>query len=633
MSVASGERIQGWVSIARAPALVACVALALYLPSLAFSLVWDDPILLQFLHERMHAGGLGAVLSSEFLPGSEVTHTGYFRPVILLSLLVDEGLGSGKPWAFHLTNIVLHALASGMAALLLRRLLHDGRSAAFGGLLFAAHPVHVESVAFVSGRTDLWAACFAFLATCLWVRERERGRKRASLFAWGGVTACLVLGTLSKEVAMMVVPVWLVWDLLDRDGRPASWIRRNGAWLAATLAAVVIVVALRMGTVGLWPGAAATSSAPFGARGPTSWELLLPRLITYARLLVIPWPLNSYYTVDEIHLGPGVAVGALLAGSMFALAARGDDRRPGVASLTWTLFLLVPVLGVATVAGAPVAERFLYIPSFGACLAAATLWRRLSRRSTLAAMTTGGAALLLFSAATVLRTPVWKDEIALYTDMARTSPRAFGAHFNLGNELIKAKRPAEAEVSLSRAVELAPERADAWTSLGLARAMLGRNSEAERAFDEAVRLRPDLIVALKNRAWALARAGRSDDAVRAFTDWLVRAPDEIEAYMGRYDALAKQGEWQEALESLRGWPEASSGDRLLLMRRALALLRLHRPAEALTTLEGARGLVPGDARLLIEIGQTLSNTGRSEEANRAFELANRVAPGSTEASR
>jgi tetratricopeptide (TPR) repeat protein len=451
-----------------------------------------------------------------------------------------------------------------------------------------------------------------------------------------GVTACLVLGALSKEVAVMVVPVWLLWDLFACDvvpGRSASWIRRNGAWLAAALAAFAVVIALRLGTVGAFPRGAASSPAMSGASGPTSLELLLPRLFTYARLLVVPWPLNSYYTVDELGLGPEMAVGALLAVWMYAMAVRGGSHRLGVASLTWTLLFLVPILGVASLSGAPVAERFLYIPSFGACLAAATLWGRLYGRSSVAAFTVGGAVLVLFAGATTLRSRVWRDEISLYTDMARTSPRAFGAQYNLGNELIKAGRPADAEASLLRAVELRPERADAWTSLGVARVQLGRAAEAVQAFDEAVRLQPDLIVGLKNRAWALSRAGRWDEAVGAFTDWLARAPDELEAYEGRFDALAKRGAWAKALESLQAWPRTSSDHRDLLMRRALALFRLGQPVEALASLEGARGLAPGDARLLIEIGEALANAGRPAEADRAFQLAKRVAPNMAKASR
>src|SRR5262245_810223 len=156
-------------------AVVAIFAFLLYLPTLDFQLVWDDPHLLEFVRTQWRSGGARALLSSEFLLGSGSPHTGYFRPVVLASLWLDDGLGSGHAWVFHLTNVLLHACVCALVVLLLEWVLNDGPSAAFGGLLFAAHPVHVEAVAFVSARTDLWAALLVFSATAIWTRRRIRG--------------------------------------------------------------------------------------------------------------------------------------------------------------------------------------------------------------------------------------------------------------------------------------------------------------------------------------------------------------------------------------------------------------------------------------------------------------------------
>jgi len=95
-------------------------------------------------------------------------------------LATDGWLGGGRAWVFHFANILLHACVCGLVVLLLGRILRDRPSAVFGGLLFAAHPVHVEAVAFVSGRTDLWAAVFVFLVAMCWELGRSGGSEGAA---------------------------------------------------------------------------------------------------------------------------------------------------------------------------------------------------------------------------------------------------------------------------------------------------------------------------------------------------------------------------------------------------------------------------------------------------------------------
>jgi Flp pilus assembly protein TadD len=586
-----------WTPRSRDATLVALFALVLYLPTLAFKLVWDDPKLLELVRVRMQAGGLGAVLSSEFLLGSSSLHTGYFRPVVLMSLAGDGWLGGGQTWVFHLTNLLLHAVASGLVVLLLTRLLRDRPAALFGGLLFAAHPVHVEAVAFVSGRTDLWAACFTLLATVLWMRRREEpdGARWAVPL---GVSVCLALGALSKELTVMVVAVWLCWDLIGAGGRtgtPASWLRRNWAWLAGALAAIAVVAALRWQALGAVLGGAEQPAPMPGAVDPSAVALLLPRLLVYLKALIVPWPLSAFYSPFDLRPGAAVVLGALLALVLFVLADRKDARHPGAAGLGWTLLFLVPVLGVVSLNMAAAAERFLYIPSFGVCLAAAALWGRLYKRRRRAALAVGGAVLVLFAGGSVVRSRVWRDELTLYTNMAKTSPRAFVAHFNLGNELAKVGRLEAADASLAHAVELAPGRADGWNNLGSVRTLLGRDADAENAFAEAVRLQPEFVVAIRNRAMALVRLGQPEQALVAMYAISSPGPDDAPPLLEAGTALADAGRFAEAeaafRRAIRAAPELGKAYSYL----GFLYLNQNKLGDALPLLERAVALDPTDA--------------------------------------
>jgi len=615
--------------IARDMAIVACFAILLYLPTLGFQLVWDDPMLLDLTHTRLVAGGIGSLLSSEFILGSHSDHTGYFRPVVLLSLAVDGWLGSGKPWWYHLTNVLLHAAVSALVVMFLNGLFKDRPSSVFGGMLFAAHPIHVEAVAFVSGRTDLWAAMFVFSACLFWMRGRSHGTGARPGAAAAASSFCLALGTLSKELAMMTVPALLCWDAL-RIGRPsdatAAWIKRNGLWIISALAGVAFVFALRWGVAGVFLGGASAPAAVPGMEAPSALQSLAPRLATYLRLLAAPWPMSAFYASSDLSLGTGVILGAVVAISIFGFAWVVEPRNLSPAGLLWTLVFLVPVLGIVRLSGGAAAERFLYIPSFGFCLAAAAAWRALHERRKTAALALGVGVVAFFGVATIVRSQVWKDELTLYTDMARSSPQAFVPHFNLGNELAKAGRLEDAEVSLARAVQVAPGRADGWNNLGSVRLSLGKDVGAEEAYAEAVRLKPDFVVALKNLAAALVRRGRHDDAANVYADLLARDADDLPARQGRFDSLAVQGQWTQALASLDGWPADSANGRDHLSRRAMALLKLGRPMEALIELEHLPNRGPADAALLIDAGKALAEAGQGQDAERAFRGAIDVAP-------
>lgn len=597
----------------RDAAAVACLAFLLYLPTVGYQLVWDDPMLLDLTHARLQAGGVGSLLSSEFILGSASSHTGYFRPVVLLSLAVDDRIGGGRAWIFHFTNLLLHASVCGMAVLVLQRTLNDRASAIFGGLLFATHPVHVEAVAFVSGRTDLWAGLFVLLATALWMRGRGRGSVAAPFF--------LMPGALSKELAVMAVPAWLTWDLLDVAGptsaRP-SWIRRNAAWLACSLVVITVVIALRWGALGTVPGGATPD--------PSALDLLVPRLATYLKLLVLPWPLSAFYTQSDLNLQPLTVLGALVAVAMFLALTFTDSRRVGAAGLSWVLLFLFPVLGVVSfgAGGVAAAERFLYVPSLGACIAAAALWGRLNRINRNVALATGGAVLVLFAGTTVLRSRVWRNEISLYTDMVRTSPRAFVAHFNLGNELARIGRLDEAEASLARAVDVEAGRADGWNNLGSVHLRLGKDQEAEKAYAEAVRLKPDFVVALRNWAQTLARMGRHDDAARAFAQLLARVEnpsvEDVLAVVETGKALAVAGRLAEAENAfrmaIRAAPDRAEGYGDL----GLVYLNEGKTRDAIPLLEHAVMLDPKDAAARFNLG-----TARLAAGDRAGAIAERDA--------
>ena len=145
------------------------LAALVYVNTLANELVWDDIGLREFIAITVHKGGLPALLRAEFFLERPL---GYYRPLVLLSLWLDGQFSPVFPIAYHATNVVLHSINTGLAFAVLTRWLPSPTAATLGAILFAVHPVHTESVAFVSGRTDLLACAFV-LISCLAVWHHQ----------------------------------------------------------------------------------------------------------------------------------------------------------------------------------------------------------------------------------------------------------------------------------------------------------------------------------------------------------------------------------------------------------------------------------------------------------------------------
>ncbi|MGQ0721103.1 MAG: tetratricopeptide repeat protein, partial [Candidatus Eiseniibacteriota bacterium] len=396
---------------------------------------------------------------------------------------------------YHATNVLLHAAAAWLVWLLGRRVLASAFAALVAALLFAVHPVHTESVAFVSGRTDLLASVFALAAAFAWAR----GRVVVS-------SAALLLAALSKETAFVLPAVLLVWDAVRpaaSGARATSWPARNVRWIAGWGVALAVAVALRAGA-GVGFGTGGSAGASF-AQQAASWSLHL-------RLLVLPWPLNAQYASAD--LVPSVVS---LAGAAALLAACIAARSPahgrlGALAMIWILGFLLPVSGVLAFSAADVAERFLYLPSVGFALLGGHWAGRLAARFRRAAAIVVVLVLGVASTATIVRSEIWRNNLTLYTDIARTTPTSALAHSNLGLELLRSGHHDEAATALERATAVQPDFALAWTNLGLARRVQGRAPEALEAFERAAALAPDHPGILMNLGNEYRRLGRLPEA-------------------------------------------------------------------------------------------------------------------------
>jgi len=532
---------------------IVALSILTYAGTLSHELVWDDLEVLRYIDSIVQEDGLSALVTCQFATHIEEGYvSGYYRPVTVASLWFDSILSPFIPFIYHLTNIILHALNTLLVFVFMRQL--DARfAAAVGAIIFAVHPVHSESVSFVSGRADLWAALFILLAGITWIRAQNGLSTRPDLDMLIGFTAYF-LACLSKEVAVMLPAVLLAWDAAKNGITSAGqggWWSRNRSWVIGWAVVFAFVLGLRFLVFGADFGLV---QARPGQNGSVDhgFSLLMTgqMLLVYLRLLVLPWPLRIYYGPAELQMTLTTVLGVCLFLAVFAFLSFRRRKEIAIQGAVWIGLFLVPVLGLAYRGGALVAERFLYLPSVGFSLLAGTVAAALTvnRKITIAVI---GLLAALMMVVSKKQNAVWKNEVILFGELVKVAPKTTGGHYNLGNAYADRGMHLDAIRSYRRAIAIEPLHYQAWFNMGNALAGLDRYDEAIEAYDQALRIKPDLTPVYINLGFVLLEMGEYGRSSMVYADGLKHAPDDERLHLGLTLAYIKGGDLQAARDHQR----------------------------------------------------------------------------------
>ena len=468
--------------VALAPALVAALVFA---GTLGNGLVYDDPMALARAAESP-----GALALRRF-------------GLTYLSLHAERLVWGDWVAGFHLGNVILHAVASGLAGVLALRLGARPWAACAAGLLFAVHPVHAEAVASLENRKEILAMIFVATSVLLWLRGHAWATA-AALVAWG-------LAMHAKEVA--AVGLALVLPLADVLIRRLP-LRHALARTVPVLALGLVATALYGGNVLAQFTPVAVDKATSGAATSAGDALLVfaAAVPSLARLLVFPLTLSADYpTPRPDGPGDGAVLGGIalvtIAVAGIALAAR---RAPLAAfALAWTVCMYAPLSTVVPLGPHFVAERYLYVPSFGVCLLVGLGLDALRGHAKAAAGATLALLVVAGAARSMARVPDWHDGLSLWESAARAIPGGTGRIYaELGLALSRADRSAEAIDHFRRSIAAGPEKADTQSNLGLELFKVGDIEASIPHFARAIEIWPENPIFHYNLGTALLRSGR-----------------------------------------------------------------------------------------------------------------------------
>ncbi len=565
--------------------VLALCATAIYAQTGWFRFInYDDPEYVTRNPHVLHG------FTSEGFTWAFHAHAANWFPLTWMSHMLDcqlFGLSSG---AHHLMNATLHTAATLLLFAFLNRATASPRPSALVSCVFAVHPLHAESVAWVAERKDVLSAVFWFAALWAYVRYAER----PSLRRYWPVVVLFALGLMAKPMIVTLPFVLLLADI---------WPLRRGIRIREKLPLFTMAAAVAVVTY----AAQSTSGAvkplgafPFGLRvenASLSYLIYLAKIFWPSRMAAFyPYPLR-------IPAWEAILAALVLAGITAVALLQRRSRPYLMVGWLWFLGTLIPVIGLVQAGTQARADRYMYVPMVGIGIMLAWAVAELPRARMVLM-----AGLLCTLPVAWAQTSYWRDSETLWRHALDVTRENYVAEHNLGSALLDdpARLP-EAISHLQAALRLNPHSAGAHTDLGSALAQSGRPAEAVAEFRAALAFAPGSAIVHNNLANALGATGQWPEAIAEYESALRIDPDYQDARKNL--AIARQ---QLAAAHFQA---------------GLAAAKAGRTDEALAELNEAVRLAPDDPEAQNDLGVVLSGiAGKLQEAAAHFEAALRLKP-------
>jgi tetratricopeptide (TPR) repeat protein len=637
------------------PAFVFLATVVAFLPSLRNGFVdWDD---YKTLVENQNYRGLGWTQLQWMF---STFYMGHYQPLSWVTFGVDYLLGGVEPFGYHLTNLFLHAVNAVLFYFVTLYLLSAGRgspaasgegplrvAAGFGALLFAVHPLRVESVAWATERRDVLSGLFFLLTIFFYLRAAAVAEDNGARRRWLSAAVIVYVLSLLSKASGTVLPVVLlildVYPLRRLGGGPGKWFgpEVRKVWLEkvpfAFLAVAFGIIAL-LAQEGAGALKAVEQYDVFSRLAQALYGLAF-----YLWKSVLPLGLSPLYELP-VKLNP-LAWPFLLSGFVVlaisvSLYLSRRTWPAGIAVWVYYAVVLFPVLGTAQSGPQLAADRYSYLSCLGwAILGGAGLrycWGarfsgKIKRGKFIFASATAGVVVLVLGVLTWKQTTIWHDSEGLWRHALAVGQESSTVHYNLAYVLHKRGELAEAIEHYRKSLRFNPLSADAHDYLADALAEQGALAEAVEHYGQAIKINPYFWGAHYNLAIVLERQGKIGEAIVHYRQAVQINPALVEAYNNLGMVSLRREELGEAIEHFRTSLNLNPAQSQVYFYLGNILARQGNLVEAMQHYNEALRIKPDFAEAYHNLGRVLAARGDLDKAIDSFRRALEIRPGYGEA--
>lgn len=483
-----------------------------------------------------------------------------WHPVTWLSHMVDAqlfGMNSGK---HHLTSVIIHLINAALLYWVLLYLTGSFWSALWVALIFAIHPLHVESVAQIAQRKDL-ASTFFGLTT---IGAFAIYAKRSSYFYYVVSILLFLIGLMAKPMLVTIPVLLLLLDYWPLNRMSLKYGYGNFLYVGAAkrFSALLfektpfIILSLIFCVITIHAqgeGGAVRSLEAF----PLMTRLSNAIVSTAMYLLNLLRPVNLTYFYPYPTTIPAwkIAISLTTVLGITVFAFLNANRRPYIiAGWLWFLIALLPVIGIVQVGGQSMADRYAYLPSIGIYIIIAWILsdiQEISRRYARYLCYGLSIWMTILMTSAWIQVGFWKDSLTLFQHALQITEDNYVTHYNVGVMLYNEGRIEDAGRHYSKAIRIHPNYAKAHNNLGAILAEAGKHEAAMKHYAKAIRLRPDFADAYANMGASLAKQGKNKRAIEYFQRALEVNPESASIFSNLAVAYYNSGNTNKAIESLK----------------------------------------------------------------------------------